>query len=83
VTRPPPNRHGVLDPACPERGRLPQLADGDPHHRMCVVCGRITARQDSDGLPWCGGAEFGAQVFGPGVSPHPGSHPNVGPEAHH
>jgi hypothetical protein len=58
VNRPGRHRHGLMDPPCRERDHLPQLVEGNPFHRMCVVCGRITAREDVDGLPWCGAERF-------------------------
>ncbi len=49
--------HGLDGPACPQRHHLDQHTP--PGHRpcqaMCVRCGRVTARRDGDGQPWCGG----------------------------
>lgn len=43
--------------ACRERVDLDQSTpDGLlPSQRCCTRCGRVTARRDPDGLPWCGG----------------------------
>lgn len=54
--RPPGHGTGLDGPACPERVQ-PQFptCDGPVRTRMCVRCGRITARLDGDGVGWCGG----------------------------
>lgn len=48
---------GWAGPECVERSSLPQStpAGSRPCQRMCVWCGRVTARRDFDGMPWCGG----------------------------
>lgn len=45
-------------PQCRERYALDQSTPaGMPsNHKCCIVCGRVTARRDHDGMPWCGGA---------------------------
>jgi hypothetical protein len=52
-----PHGHGLgLDgPTCPERVRAQFPHTGDYRTRLCVRCGRITARLDRDGAGWCGG----------------------------
>lgn len=41
---------------CPERAVLDQAsAPGQPSQALCGRCGRVTARRDPDGRPWCGG----------------------------
>lgn len=57
VRRPPGRGQGLSGPECPERSRLVQAnpGGGPPFQRMCLRCGRVTARSDGDGLPWCGG----------------------------
>lgn len=53
--RRPDGRGAGLDgPACAERADLGQTPDG-LRVRMCIRCGRITARLDTDGVGWCGG----------------------------
>ncbi|MER7280364.1 hypothetical protein ABT369_38605 [Dactylosporangium sp. NPDC000244] len=53
--RPPGHGQGLDAPPCAERAQ-PQFPDsGDYRVRMCVRCGRITARLDLDGVAWCGG----------------------------
>ncbi len=56
-TRRPPGRGRGLDgPPCPERNDLDQGYHlRPPAQAMCVRCGRVTARRDTDGLAWCGG----------------------------
>ncbi|MGI5245074.1 hypothetical protein [Dactylosporangium sp. CA-139066] len=59
--RPAGHGHGLDGPVCSERSR-PQCPDqGDYRVRMCVRCGRITARIDTDGAAWCGGTLAGVQ----------------------
>jgi len=43
--------------ACPERAGLDQSTPWGlpPSQKMCVRCGRVTARRDAASLPWCGG----------------------------
>jgi len=42
---------------CPERAGLDQSTPAGmrPAQKCCIRCGRVTARRDSEGLPWCGG----------------------------
>lgn len=49
--------HGLDGAPCPERERLAQGTPAGmlPCTRMCSRCGRITARRDEQGRPWCGG----------------------------
>lgn len=49
--------HGLDGPPCPERERLPQgtPAGMPPCQAMCCHCGRVRARRDEQGRPWCGG----------------------------
>lgn len=56
AARPAGRGHGVDGPACPERELLDQgyLLD-PPQQAMCIRCGRVTARRDTDNMPWCGG----------------------------
>lgn len=47
---------GLSGPPCQSRGLLDR--DNPPDlivQKMCVYCGRVTARVGDDGLPWCGG----------------------------
>jgi len=56
VRRPPGRGQGLNGSECSERRLLVQFQpDGAPRVRMCMRCGRITARDDGDGTPWCGG----------------------------
>lgn len=56
VRRPAGRGQGLTGSECPERRLLAQIQpEGPPRVRMCVRCGRITARDDGDGMPWCGG----------------------------
>jgi hypothetical protein len=48
-------REPVDLPACPEHARQVQRPPDRPRVRMCVRCGRVTARLDGDGVAWCGG----------------------------
>jgi hypothetical protein len=43
--------------ACPERRELDQSTPLGwvPCQQMCIRCGRVTARRNPLGLPWCGG----------------------------
>lgn len=59
-----PYRHGQLyehlarsATACPERAGLDQATPVGmrPAGKCCVRCGRVTARRDGRGMPWCGG----------------------------
>jgi hypothetical protein len=45
---------GLEGPPCAARRSLDQ-APGLAVRKMCVRCGRVTARVAHDGLPWCGG----------------------------
>jgi hypothetical protein len=54
-TRPPGIGAGLMGPECPQRALLAQTVP-EPTTAMCVRCGRITARRDIDGMPWCGGS---------------------------
>lgn len=66
---------GLEQGACPERGHNDDtLAERmglllRPYRSaMCFLCGRITARRDTDGAAWCGGAlpaELRAQDWKP------------------
>lgn len=49
--RPTVRIHG--GPGCPQRQELRQ--SGTAFVKLCVVCGKITPRVDTDGMPWCGG----------------------------
>lgn len=42
---------------CRERFALDQSTPAGmrPCQACCVRCGRVTARRDAEGLPWCGG----------------------------
>lgn len=42
---------------CPEYYVLDQRtpAGMTPCGACCIACGRVTARRDPDGMPWCGG----------------------------
>lgn len=44
-------------PQCRERYALNQAtpAGMTPSSKLCLRCGRVTARRDADGWPWCGG----------------------------
>lgn len=44
-------------PPCRERYALDQRtpAGMTPCGACCIACGRVTARRDPDGMPWCGG----------------------------
>lgn len=44
-------------PPCRERVDLDQGIPAGllPCQQMCARCGRVTARRDPDGMPWCGG----------------------------
>lgn len=55
--RPPGHGRGLDGPPCPERavGVQVPVVDGPVRQRMCICCGRVTARLDGDGLAWCGG----------------------------
>lgn len=57
TTRPPGRGQGLAGPPCPQRQHAPQAAPGGgpPYQRMCILCGRVTARSDTDLMPWCGG----------------------------
>ncbi len=55
VRRPAGRGQGLTGSECPERRLLVQLQEGSPRVRMCIRCGRVTARDDGDDLPWCGG----------------------------
>ena len=57
VRRPAGRGDGLRGAQCPERDRLIQVAPagGPPFQRMCIRCGRVTARSDGDTMPWCGG----------------------------
>lgn len=57
IPRRPPGRGKGLDgPACEERLTLDQgYTVHPPSQAMCVRCGRVTHRRDTDGLAWCGG----------------------------
>lgn len=46
---------GLDGPPCMERAQLDQNDPRGPRHRMCRYCGRVTARQDGEEMPWCGG----------------------------
>lgn len=49
-------------PPCPERPDYDQSTpDGlRPCERLCARCGRVTARRDPAGMPWCGGDQITA-----------------------
>lgn len=55
--RPPGRGSGLDGPVCLERQDLEQ---GNPPgligQKLCVRCGRVTARVDDDGVAWCGGS---------------------------
>lgn len=54
--RPAGRGQGLTAPPCPQRAELDQgYALRPPKQQMCVLCGRVTARRDNDGMPWCGG----------------------------
>ena len=56
--RPPAgNRLAAGIPPCRERYALNQHtpAGMTPSQKCCIRCGRVTARRDCDGMPWCGG----------------------------
>jgi hypothetical protein len=55
VQRPAGRGRGLDGPACPERLHLDQSCVLGPRQSMCIRCGRVTARKDTDGKPWCGG----------------------------
>jgi hypothetical protein len=55
--RPPGRGRGLDGPACPEREHLDQGYNPPPRQAMCVRCGRVTSRRDTDSLPWCGGTD--------------------------
>ncbi len=59
--RPAGHGAGLEGPVCPQRAQ-PQFptVDGPVRYRMCIRCGRVTARVDADGVGWCGG-EFPAE----------------------
>lgn len=42
---------------CRERFALDQNTPAGmrPCQACCIRCGRVTARRDPDGMPWCGG----------------------------
>ena len=42
---------------CRERYALNQSTPAGmlPCQRLCIRCGRVTARRDQNGMPWCGG----------------------------
>lgn len=42
---------------CKERFALDQhTPEGmPPCQKCCIACGRVTARRDENGMPWCGG----------------------------
>ena len=44
-------------PPCKERFALNQATPPGmtPRGACCIHCGRVTARRDEDGWPWCGG----------------------------
>lgn len=46
---------------CPERGLLDQTppAGMRPCQKLCIRCGRVTARFDDQGLPRCDGIHHG------------------------
>ena len=52
--RPPGRGHGLDGPPCPDRRYMPQTTD-TPMTAMCIHCGRLTARRDTDNAAWCGG----------------------------
>ncbi len=54
--RPAGHGAGLEGPVCPQRVQ-PQFptCDGPVRYRMCIRCGRVTARLDTDGVGWCGG----------------------------
>jgi hypothetical protein len=68
--RPEGRGRGLDGPACPERAELPQSAPtgGPPYHRMCIRCGRVTARSDVELVAWCGG-EFRVLPLAPWMRP--------------
>lgn len=43
--------------ACQERAGLDQSTPTEllPAQQLCIRCGRVTARRNDAGLPWCGG----------------------------
>lgn len=49
---------GLDGPACPIREHLDQRTPVGmrPQGALCTRCGRMTARRDENGLPWCGGS---------------------------
>jgi len=54
--RPPGRGLGLRGPACRERDELDQRGGlRPPRQAMCVSCGRVTPRRDTDRMPWCGG----------------------------
>lgn len=66
--RPPGRGHGLEGPPCRERADLDQGYNLLPsRHALCVRCGRVTARRDTDTMPWCGGSA----VAEPGTSGGP------------
>jgi hypothetical protein len=44
-------------PPCRERYALNQSTPAGmlPCQKLCILCGRVTARRDHDDMPWCGG----------------------------
>lgn len=66
VRRPAVRGQGLTGPECAERRLLLQHppGGGPPYSRMCVRCGRITARADGDEMPWCGGLLRGRREEG-------------------
>lgn len=58
-------------PPCPEREDLDQTTPAGllPAQKMCTRCGRVTARRDAAGMPWCGGDPITADGVAGEIAP--------------
>jgi hypothetical protein len=50
--RPAGRGRGLEGAPCPEHDPRRR---GPLRYRMCILCGRVTNRADTDTKPWCGG----------------------------
>lgn len=64
-------RAGQASPPCPQRADLDQdtPAGMRPCQKLCVACGRVTARRAVNGNPWCGGEPLTPEQLPADISP--------------